>query len=71
MLEALCRKATIEDYLFTDLNEVSMRDEQFDDVCSLRRDLGSLIRALSKCCGTLPLLKLLEGLLNKSFNELS
>lgn len=47
-----------------------MRDEEFDDVCELRKDLGSLIRALSKCCGTLAVLNLLDARMATSFSAL-
>jgi len=33
-----------------------MRDEIFDDISSLRRDIGSLIRNLCKCCGAKPVI---------------
>lgn len=47
-----------------------MRDEEFDDICELRKDLGSLIRALSKCCGTLAVLNLLDARMAASFSAL-
>ena len=50
LLVCLSKKANIPDYLFTDLNEISLRDEAFDELISLRRDLGSLIRNFCKCC---------------------
>jgi hypothetical protein len=50
LLVCLSKKANIPDYLFTDLNEIPMRDEVFDDLISLRRDLGSLVRSFCKCC---------------------
>jgi hypothetical protein len=60
----------MQSYLFEELNETPMRDENFDDVCSLRKDLGSLIRALSKCCGTSPVLSLLDARIAASFTAL-
>lgn len=50
LLICLSKKANIPDYLFTDINEIPMRDEVFDDLINLRRDLGSLIRSFCKCC---------------------
>jgi hypothetical protein len=70
LLESLCRKATMPDYSFQELNETSMREEPFDEICKLRKDIGSLIRALSKCCGTLPVLNLLDTRIAKSFTLL-
>jgi len=60
----------MENYRFQELNEKPMRDEEFDDICELRKDLGSLIRALSKCCGTLAVLNLLDARMAASFSAL-
>jgi len=38
--------------LFLLTNSISLREEDFDAHTVLRRDLGSLLRKLSKCCGS-------------------
>jgi hypothetical protein len=53
----LCQKATIPDYLFSELNEFPFSDERFDDVSYLRRDLGSLTKSLTKSCGATPVIQ--------------
>jgi hypothetical protein len=57
LLGCLSQKSCIPEFLFCDVNEVSMKDEIFDDLSTLRRDLGSLIRNLCKCCGAQPVIK--------------
>lgn len=57
LLGCLTQKACIPEYQFCDINEVQMKDEMFDDLLALRRDLGSLIRNLCKCCGVTPVIK--------------
>lgn len=71
LLECLCKKSIMDSYKFLELNEKPMRDEEFDDVCELRKHLGSLIRALSKCCGTLPVLNLLDARMAASYSAFS
>ena len=61
----------MENYKFQELNDKPMRDEEFDDVCELRKHLGNLIRALSKCCGTLVVLNLLDARMATSFQALA
>jgi len=43
----------MQDFDFEEMNKTSSRGEEFDDLVMLRRDLGSLIRALCRCCGPL------------------
>jgi hypothetical protein len=71
LLGTLCQKATVADYLFVELNSVSMRDEQFDDVVALRRDLGTLIRSLCKCCGAQAVTAYLNTRFGDSYNKLT
>lgn len=47
-----------------------MRDEQFDDVVTLRKDLGTLIRNLCKCCGAQPVIAYLNTRFGDSYNKL-
>ena len=37
--------------LFELLNEKSMREDDFDQICMLRRDLGKLLKTICKFCG--------------------
>ena len=52
LLGCICEKSVISSDLFLLLNEKSMRDEDFDEVTELRRDLGNILRKLSKRCGS-------------------
>lgn len=70
LLGCLCQKSCIPDYLFCDLNEISMRDESFDDLMNLRRDIGSLIRNLCKCCGAKPVITYTNQRISESYAKL-
>ena len=52
LLGCICKKATLDPHLFLLLNKKSTREEDFDAQTELRRDLGSLLRKLCKCCGS-------------------
>jgi len=67
LLGCLSHKARIPDFLFCDLNEVPMKDEIFDDLLMLRRDLGSLTRNLTKCCGVKPVIKYVSSAMSENY----
>ena len=67
LLGCLSTKATIPDYLLPELNQIPMRDEMFDEFIYLRRDIGSLIRNLCKCCGSQPVITYIQQRIDISY----
>ena len=70
LLGCLCQKAKLETFLFEELNSISFRDELFDDVSMLRRDLGSLARNLTTCCGAEPVVKFVAAKIATANNKI-
>ena len=64
LLGSICFKARMDPDHFVLLNQKSMREEDFDALNMSRRDLGSLLRTICKCCGASVL-----GFLNQRLSE--
>ena len=60
----------LESDTFESMNKIPLRDQVFDDVSFLRRDLGDILRALCRCLGPMTVLPLLSQQLNKLTSNL-
>ena len=69
LIQCINAKAVFPSCLFSELNQLSIKDDEFGDIVAMRKDLGSLVRNMVKCCGFQPIMSYTSKMIEQHYHS--